>query len=56
MAGLYKVEVEPEVRVWLDNLSDRDFGRIDFLVRLLAERSSRPVSRTGCHRGAGWSC
>jgi len=39
MAGLYEVEVEPEVRSWLDSLSDRDFGRIDFLVGLLAERA-----------------
>jgi hypothetical protein len=37
MADLYAVEVEPEVRVWLDSLSDRDFGRVNFLVGLLAE-------------------
>lgn len=37
MAGLYVVEVEPEVRAWLESLSDRDFGRVDFLVGLLAE-------------------
>jgi hypothetical protein len=36
MAGLYEVEVEPEVRSWLENLADRDFGRVDFLVGLLA--------------------
>ena len=39
MADLYEVEVEPEVRSWLDSLSDRDFGRVDFLVGLLAERA-----------------
>ena len=39
MAGLYAIEVEPEVRSWLTALSDRDFGRIDFLVGLLAERA-----------------
>lgn len=39
MADLYEVEVEPEVRFWLDSLSDRDFGRVDFLVGLLAERA-----------------
>jgi hypothetical protein len=39
MADLYEVKVEPEVRVWLDSLSDRDFGRVDFLVGLLAERA-----------------
>jgi Phage derived protein Gp49-like (DUF891) len=32
MAGLYAVEVEPEVRTWLERLSDRDFGRADLLV------------------------
>jgi len=25
MAGLYAVEIEPEVRSWLEHLSDRDF-------------------------------
>src|SRR6266545_6625692 len=36
---LYAVEVEPEVRAWLERLSDRDFGRVDFLVGLLAEQA-----------------
>lgn len=35
MADLY--EVEPEVRSLLESLTDRDFGRVDFLVSLLAE-------------------
>jgi len=39
MAGLYADEVEPEVRSWLERLSDRDFGRADFLVGLLAEQA-----------------
>lgn len=39
MADLYSVEVEPEVRAWLEGLSDRDFGRVDFLVGLLAEQA-----------------
>jgi hypothetical protein len=39
MARLYAVEVEPEVRSWLKPLSDRDFGRADFLVGLLPERA-----------------
>jgi hypothetical protein len=39
MAGLHAVEIEPEVRSWLSGLSDRDFGRVDFLVGLLAERA-----------------
>jgi len=36
MAGLYEIEIEPEVRSWLASLPDRDFGRVDFLVGLLA--------------------
>jgi len=39
MAGLYEVEVEPEVRSWLASLPSRDFGRVDFLVGLLAEHA-----------------
>ena len=39
MTRLYEVEIEPEVRSWLAGLSDRDFGRVDFLVGLLAERA-----------------
>jgi phage-related protein len=39
MAGLFEVEIEPEVRSWLARLSDRDFGRVDFLVGLLAEHA-----------------
>jgi len=39
MTGLYEVEIEPEVRSWLAGLSDRDFGRVDFLVGLLAEHA-----------------
>jgi ribosome-binding protein aMBF1 (putative translation factor) len=48
MSGLYAVEVEPEVRAWLTGLSDRDFGRVDFLVGLLAEQAetlSEPYTR-----------
>lgn len=48
MADLYEVEVEPEVRSWLDSLTDRDFGRVDFLVGLLAEQAEtlgEPYSR-----------
>jgi len=29
----------PEVKTWLERLSDRDFGRADFLVGLLAEQA-----------------
>lgn len=39
MARLYSVEIEPEVRNWLEGLSDRDLGRVDFMVGLLAEEA-----------------
>ena len=39
MSGLYAVEAEPEIRSWLAGLSDRDFGRVDLLVGLLAEQA-----------------
>ncbi len=39
--GLYAVEIEPEIRSWLERLSDRDFGRADFLVGLLAEQADQ---------------
>ncbi len=39
MLDLYEVEVEPEVRAWLESLTDRDFGRVDFLVGMLAEHA-----------------
>jgi hypothetical protein len=38
MARLYEAEIEPEVRSWLAGLPGRDFGRVDFLVGLLAEQ------------------
>lgn len=39
MASMYDVEIEPEVKGWLEGLGDRDFGRVDFLVGLLAEHA-----------------
>jgi hypothetical protein len=42
------VEIEPEVRVWLTSLNDRDFGRADWYVGLLAEEAGmlgEPFSR-----------
>ena len=46
MTGLYSVEIEPEVRSWLEKLTDRDFGRADFLVGLLAEHAGISASLT----------
>jgi hypothetical protein len=48
MARLYDVEIESEVRAWLAGLSDRDFGRVDFMVGLLAaqaENLGEPYTR-----------
>jgi hypothetical protein len=39
IAGLFEVEIEPEVWSWLARLSDRDLGRADVLVGLLAEHA-----------------
>ncbi|WP_230881786.1 hypothetical protein [Planomonospora sp. ID91781] len=38
---LYDFEIEPEVREWLDSLSDGDFKRVDEVVDLLAEIGCR---------------
>jgi hypothetical protein len=37
---LYDFELEPEVRDWLDSLSDSDFRRVDEVCGLLAEKGS----------------
>jgi hypothetical protein len=40
--------LEPEVRLWLAGPDDRDFGRVDFMVGLLAEQPEllgEPYSR-----------
>jgi hypothetical protein len=37
---LHDFELEPEVRDWLDNLSDSDFKRVDEVCGMLAERGS----------------
>jgi hypothetical protein len=35
---LYRFELEPEVRDWLDSLSDSDFKRVDEVSGMLAEK------------------
>lgn len=40
MRELYGFELEPEVRDWLDDLSDSDFKRVDEVAGLLAERGA----------------
>jgi len=37
---LYDFELEPEVRDWLESLSDSDFRRVDEVRGLLAEKGS----------------
>jgi hypothetical protein len=37
---LYCFELEPEVRDWLDSLSDSDYKRVDEVCGLLAEKGS----------------
>jgi hypothetical protein len=38
---LYDFELEPEVRDWLDSLSDSDFKRVDELCGMLAQRGTQ---------------
>ena len=45
--GLYGFELEPEVRDWLDSLSDSDFKRVDEVCGMLAEK--------GTELGGPWS-
>jgi hypothetical protein len=40
MRGLYGFELEPEVRDWLDSLSDSDYKRVDEVCGLLAGKGS----------------
>jgi len=35
---LYGFELEPEVRDWLDSLSDSDYKRVDEVCGMLAEK------------------
>ncbi len=36
------VELEPEVRDWLEGLSGTEFGHVAFYIDLLAERGALP--------------
>ena len=38
MRDLYGFELEPEVREWLETLTDSDFKRVDEVAGLLAEK------------------
>ncbi len=37
---LYELELEPEVRCWLDSLGDSDYKRVDEVCGMLAERGT----------------
>jgi len=37
---LYRFELEPEVRDWLDSLSESDFKRVDEVCGMLAEQGT----------------
>jgi hypothetical protein len=41
MPSLFRLELESEVRDWLDSLSDSDYKRADELCGMLAERGSQ---------------
>lgn len=45
--GLHRFEVEPEVRDWLEGLSDSDYKRVDEVAGMLAEK--------GASLGGPWS-
>jgi len=57
MEGLYAVEIEPEVRLWLSGLTDRDFGRTDFLVACSPSEPRTSASLTpGTSAGRSANC
>ncbi|MGY1944834.1 MULTISPECIES: type II toxin-antitoxin system RelE/ParE family toxin [Nocardia] len=48
MESLYSIEIEPEVRAWLESLPAKHFLKVEAYVALLAERAttlSEPFSR-----------
>jgi hypothetical protein len=47
MRELYGFELEPEVRDWLDSLSDSDFKRVDEVCGLLAEKAPSSAAVVG---------
>jgi hypothetical protein len=52
---LYNFELEPEVRDWLDSLSDSDFKRVDEVCGLLADKRTELGGPWSDHlEGAVW--
>jgi hypothetical protein len=52
---LYDFELEPEVRDWLDSLSNSDFKRVDEVCGMLAQRGTKLGGPWSDHlEGAVW--
>lgn len=48
MAARYEIEIEPEVRLWLNNISDKEYERVEAYPDHLAENAEtlgEPYSR-----------
>lgn len=50
---LSDIEIEPEIRDWLDTLTDREFGRVEEFVAILAENAATLGEPWSRHLGAG---
>ena len=48
MAGLYEVEIEPQVRSWLASRPDRDFGRVGLPGRPARRAGPPDAERSRC--------
>ncbi len=51
--GLYNVEIEPEIMRWLDSLTDREYGRVEQFVEILAENAETLGEPWSRHLGGG---
>ncbi|QFG23368.1 type II toxin-antitoxin system RelE/ParE family toxin [Actinomadura sp. WMMB 499] len=51
--GLYDVEIEPEIMEWLDSLTDREYGRVEQFVEILAENAETLGEPWSRHLGGG---
>lgn len=46
MLDRYLIELEPEVREWLDTLSLKDYAKVEAMADILADQAETSVSRT----------
>jgi hypothetical protein len=53
VAELYAIEIEPEVRAWLDTLPPKHFIKVDEYAGLLAERATTLGEPYARHLGEG---